>query len=313
MTNGNTVEYPARTACDILSRMSDNNPPTDKRKILIQFDSDPHASVFDRVVAIDAGADEVFSYGGVTLAQLPGLVHGAIFTRGVPDLKRTAIFIGGASVETGEQLLARTLETFFGPLRVSVMMDANGSNTTAAGAVISARKHLDLSKTFALVLGTGPVGIRAARLLAREKSTVYLSSRNIQRAQQAADTIRQQVGGANLIACSPEQPDSFAQARASAELLIAAGPAGVRMMDKAAQAGMKKLRLAIDLNAVPPLGLEGIDMTDKAKDRNGVIAFGALGVGGAKMKIHRASIARLFESNDQVLDAEAIYEIAKGI
>src|SRR4029078_6421296 len=76
-----------------------------KRKILFQLDSDPHPSVFDRVVAVDAGADEVFSYGGVRPAGGRALVHGAIFTRGPKDLKRTAFFIGGSDVVAGERLL----------------------------------------------------------------------------------------------------------------------------------------------------------------------------------------------------------------
>src|SRR5713226_3167189 len=106
----------------------------DKRKILIQLDSDPLPSVFDRVVAVDAGADEVFSYGGVKLEQVRDLVHGAIFTRGSKDLKLTAFFIGGSDVAAGERLLAeleRHLLPQFG-LRVSVLLDANGANTTAA-------------------------------------------------------------------------------------------------------------------------------------------------------------------------------------
>src|SRR5213082_1941909 len=78
----------------------------DKRKILIQLDSDAQPSVFDRVVAIDAGADEVFSYGGVRPEQVRDLVHGAIFTRGPKDLHRTALFIGGSDVAAGEELLA---------------------------------------------------------------------------------------------------------------------------------------------------------------------------------------------------------------
>src|SRR5262245_13003715 len=106
----------------------------DKRKILIQLDSDPQPSVFDRVVAIDAGADEVFSYGGVKKEQVQGLVHGAIFTRGPKDLKSTAFFIGGSDVAAGEALLAEAQKHMipqFG-LRVSILFDANGANTTAA-------------------------------------------------------------------------------------------------------------------------------------------------------------------------------------
>src|SRR4029078_3851732 len=105
-----------------------------KRKILFQLDSDPQPSVFDRVVAIDAGADEVFSYGHVKREQGKDLVHGCIFTRGPKDLAHTAVFIGGSDVARAEELLGeakRHLLPQFG-LSVSLMMDANGSNTTAA-------------------------------------------------------------------------------------------------------------------------------------------------------------------------------------
>src|SRR6516164_7395067 len=100
----------------------------DKLKILIQLDSDPHPSVFDRVVAIDAGAEEVFSYGGVKPEHVRDLVHGAIFTRGPRDLKSTALFIGGSDVAAGERLLEEARKHMlpqFG-LRVSVLFDASG-------------------------------------------------------------------------------------------------------------------------------------------------------------------------------------------
>src|SRR5262245_536255 len=157
----------------------------EKRKILVQLDSDPHPSVFDRVVAIDAGADEVFSYGGVTPEQVANLVHGAIFTRGPKDLKRTALFVGGSNVEAGEKLLAAALKAMIPAygLRVSVLLDANGANTTAAAAVRVAAKHLALAETTALVLGgTGPVGQRAGLLLARQGAHVRLASRQLGRA-----------------------------------------------------------------------------------------------------------------------------------
>src|SRR5262249_6169360 len=116
----------------------------DKRKILIQLDSDPQPSVFDRVVAIDAGADEAFSYGGVKPEHVRDMVHGAIFTRGPKDLKSTAFFIGGADVAKGEQLLAEVCKHMLPQygLRVSVLLDANGANTTAAAAVRAASRHL---------------------------------------------------------------------------------------------------------------------------------------------------------------------------
>src|SRR5947199_1372504 len=153
---------------------------SDKRKIIIQIDGDPQPSVFDRVVAIDAGADEVFSYGGVRPEQVRDLVHGAIFTRGPKDLHRTALFVGGSDVAAGEKLLAEAVKHMlpkFG-LRVSVLLDANGANTTAAAAVRAAARHLDLKDVKALVLGgTGPVGQRVARLLARHGAEVRVGSR----------------------------------------------------------------------------------------------------------------------------------------
>src|SRR5438309_2946039 len=156
------------------------------RKILIQIDSDPQPSAFDRVVAIDAGADEVFSYGSVRPEQVRDLVHGAIFTRGPKDLKGTAIFIGGSDVTAGERLLeeaCRHMLPQFG-LRVSVLLDANGANTTAAAAVRAAARHIKLHGAPALVLGaTGPVGQRVARLLAREGTQVRLGSRQQAKAE----------------------------------------------------------------------------------------------------------------------------------
>ncbi|MFO1000959.1 MAG: methylene-tetrahydromethanopterin dehydrogenase N-terminal domain-containing protein [Planctomycetaceae bacterium] len=83
------------------------------KSILIQFDTDPLPSVFDRVVAVDSNVEHLFSYGGVTPENVTGLVHGAIFTRGPADLKNTAIFVGGSDVSAGEALF-RIQKTFFG-------------------------------------------------------------------------------------------------------------------------------------------------------------------------------------------------------
>ena len=105
------------------------------RKLLLQLDTSSSPSVFDRIVAYDAGADAVMSYGGVTPDTVQELVHGCIFTRGPRSLHNTAIFIGGTDMAAGERLLASVQKAFFGPMRVSVMLDSNGSNTTAVAAV----------------------------------------------------------------------------------------------------------------------------------------------------------------------------------
>ena len=98
-----------------------------------------------------------------------------------------------------------------------------------------------------------------------------------------------------------------------ATLLLNTGPAGVCLVPRAAWAGRAGLRVAADLNAVPPAGIEGVEVGDNGVDRDGVTTFGALGVGGLKMKIHKACIVRLFERNDAMLDAETIAGIAQEI
>jgi hypothetical protein len=98
-----------------------------------------------------------------------------------------------------------------------------------------------------------------------------------------------------------------------AALVISAGAPGVELLPLDARKAASPLKVAVDLSAVPPLGIGGIEMTDKAKTRDNVICYGALGVGGTKMKIHKAAIEQLFTANDQVLDAEAIYQIGQKL
>jgi hypothetical protein len=288
----------------------------EKRKILIQIDSDPLPSVFDRVVAADAGADEIFSYGGVKPEQVRDLVHGAIFTRGPDDLHRTALFIGGSDVALGEKLLAAALKAMIPQhgLRVSVLLDANGANTTAAAAVRGAGRHVDLPSAAALVLGgTGPVGQRVGLLLARLGAHVRLASRQAARAAATVEALKTRAPGSRVEPVSVASTDDLEKALEGRTLVVAAGAAGVQLLSKAARVKCPTLKVAIDLNAVPPPGIEGVEVTDKAAIREGLICYGAVGVGGTKMKIHKAAIARLFDRNDQVLDAEQIYALGQTL
>ena len=136
-------------------------------RTLLQLDSDVQPSSFDSIVAIDAGVDHLLRYGGVQVTNVLPLVHGAMFTRGGDELKHTAIFIGGSDVDFAERLMDACRNAFFGPVRVSLMLDANGCNTTAAAAVVASSRHVDLRDAKSVVLGgTGPVGRRVAQLLA---------------------------------------------------------------------------------------------------------------------------------------------------
>ena len=272
------------------------------------------ASVFDRIVAYDGGADEVLSYAGVCVDNVRDLVHGAIFTRGPKDLHSTAIFIGGTDMSAGERLLAAVQETFFGPMRVSVMLDSNGSNTTAVAAVARLMQTAGdvRGRRAVVVAGTGPVGTRAAGLLSRAGANVAITSRHADEANRVATHIRERFGGA-VEAIVVADPSQLASALGGAELLLNAGPAGIQLVPRTAWTAVRSLRVIADLNAVPPLGIEGVEVTDSGTDRNGVKAFGALGVGNFKMKVHKRCIAKLFERNDVVLDAESIGEVAREL
>lgn len=290
------------------------------RKLLLQLDSSPHPSVFDRIVALDGGADEVMSYGGVTGDAVRDLVHGAIFTRGSKDLRNTAVFIGGTDVTAGERILAAVRKAFFGPLRVSVMLDSNGSNTTAVAAVAKLRQAISpvgnvQDRRAVITAGTGPVGMRAAGLLAQAGADVILTSRRPEGGAQAVEAIRRRFDRAVRAVTMPDSSHAATVVAldGGAELLLNAGGAGICLVPRAAWAGRDGLRAVADVNAVPPLGVEGIDVTDDGVEREGIPAFGALGVGNLKMKIHKACIARLFEQNDLVLDAEAIAELARQL
>ena len=283
-------------------------------KVLIQLDPDDHASVFDAVVAVDAGVDHLLQYAGVRPEHVQGLVHGAMFTRGPKQLSHTAIFVGGANVAAGETLLKSVKDCFFGPLRVSVLLDANGANTTAAAAVLAAARHTKLAGATATVLaGTGPVGQRAGRLLAREGARVRLTSRRRERAAAACDAVAKRVADAEITPAATDSPEALAAALAGAQIVVAAGAAGVELLPEAMRRQCPDLRVAIDLNAVPPVGITGIDIGDVAVERDGVVCYGAIGVGGTKMKIHRTAVARLFQANDQILDAEEVYSIGREL
>lgn len=284
------------------------------KKLLIQLDSDRHPSSFDAIVGHDAGADELLRYGGIGPEDVRDLVHGAIFTRGPKNLKNTAIFVGGADLQVGEELLARARESFFGPFKVSLMLDSNGSNTTAVAAVVkleNAAGGLDRKRVL-VTAGTGPVGTRAAGLFARAGAEVTITSRTKRAADEARAVIEERFE-CQVSVQVVNYPLGRGTAVAEADIVLAAGPPGIRLVEREARADGRGPKFLGDVNAVPPSGIEGVEATDDGEQRDGAIVFGALGIGGLKMKLHKACIARLFETNDMILDAEAIYEVARSL
>jgi methylenetetrahydrofolate/methylenetetrahydromethanopterin dehydrogenase (NADP+) len=285
------------------------------KKLLLQLDSSRLPSAFDQVVAHDAGADAIMSYGGIAEGDVRDLIHGCMFTRGPKDLKNTAVWIGGNNMSAGEQLLAVALDSMFKPLTVSVMLDSNGSNTTAVAAVVKIEQALDGDlgdRKVVILAGTGPVGQRAAGLLAKDGARVTITSRKPEQGEKARRSIQERFQVSVDIVGMADGSEA-AKVIAGAEVVLNSGPAGVQMLPRSAWTGCKELKVLVDLNAVAPLGIEGLDLNDDGVVREGVKVFGAFGVGNFKTKLHKACVARLFTRNDLVLDAEAIAEIAREL
>ena len=281
------------------------------KKLLYQFDTDTTASVFDSVVAYDGGADHVTGIGNVNPKNVLAMVDGCIYTRAPKDKQFTAIFVGGSSLTEGQAVFDAIKKRFFSNFRVSVMFDSNGSNTTAAAAVANIVNTCDVSGKKAVILGgTGPVGQRAAALLSLEKADVFITSRSIEKAEQISAEINKRFD-TNVKALPGGTNDERVTSISGASIVMATGASGVVLLNKKDWIESQSIEVVCDANAMPPLGIEGVELNDKAKEIGGKKAFGAIGFGGLKISVHRECVSRLFHSNDGIFDAEEIYRIAK--
>ena len=287
------------------------------KKVLLQLDTDEHPSPFDAIVAHDAGVDVLLSHSGVKAESARALAQDAFFTRGPDDLKNTAVWVGGKNVSAGEEIFDEVQKAFFGPFRVSVMIDSNGCNTTAATTIARIAKARSLTGERAVVIGLGAVGLRSAVLLQQEGCEVVLSAlppdvfgdnrpyrppRGLEAARRLGLDVREPAGREEL----EELLDG-------AQIVLSAGPAGVQVLRHDFWAQHPTIELLADYNAAEPVGLEGTKATDDLAEYEGKLVLGALAIGGPKMKVHKTCVRRLFESNDQVLDTEAVYAIAKEL
>jgi methylenetetrahydrofolate/methylenetetrahydromethanopterin dehydrogenase (NADP+) len=287
------------------------------KRVLLQLDTDEHPSPFDAIVAHDADVDVLLSHGGVEAEGVRGLAQDAFFTRGVDDLSTIAVWVGGKDVAAGEEVFAEVQKAFFGPFRVSVMLDSNGCNTTAATTIARIAKARSLAGSRAVVLGLGAVGLRSAVLLQNEGCEVtvtalppdlfgddrpYHRPRGLDVAQQLGLDVREPANRAELAAILDR-----------AQIVLSAGPAGVQVLRRDFWAQHPTIELLADYNAAEPQGIEGTKATDDLAEYDGKLVLGALAIGGPKMKVHKTCVRRLFESNDQVLDTDAVYAIAKEL
>ena len=285
------------------------------KKVLIQLDTDPQPSAFDSIVALDADVDALLRYGEVSADSAPGIVRDAFFTRGPGELATIAVWVGGSNVPAGEAVLAAVQGAFFGPFRVSAMLDSNGANTTAATAVAMLAGERELAGARAVVVGLGAVGVRSATLLARGGCEVTVAAIP---ASRFGDDYRTPRGLAvaremGLDPVEPASEEELEELLGGAALVLAAGPAGVQVLSREVWSANPTIELLADYNATGPPGLEGVEAGDDLVEREGKLVLGAIAIGGRKMKVHKACLRRLFESNEEILEVDGVYAIAREV
>jgi methylene-tetrahydromethanopterin dehydrogenase len=294
----------------------------ERPRILHMFTPGRQMSPFDINMAADAGYQIVVPYCDVGLEQITGLTQDTIFSRGPKGVARTGIFIGGRDVHLAADMLERARTSMVKPFVVSLMADPSGAFTTAAAMVASVEAALQRQHAHGLqgqrvviLGGTGPVGRIAAVIAAQAGAEVHLSSRNgIDAAQQAADETGQRFG-VQLHGRSGGDPDAVRRSIADADVLLACAAAGVQVVDAEALAAATRLKVAADVNAVPPEGIAGVGVMDDAKPLAGTqaLAIGALAVGNVKYQTQHRLLVQMCEADKaQVLGFAEAFTVARA-
>ena len=280
-------------------------------------------SPFDVNMAVDAGWQVVTPYCNVALDGVAGLTQDAIFSRGPKGVRRTGIFVGGRDVVLAADMLERARAALVPPFAVSLFADPSGAYTTAAALVACAeaalRRHhgVELKGQQVLLLGgTGPVGRIAAVLCARAGATAVLGSH---KGRDAADAAANETGrrfDIVLAAASTRTRADLREALGPADVVMGVAAAGVQVMDDEDRASARRLRVATDVNAVPPAGVAGVGPLDDGTFIEGtqVVAIGALAIGNVKYQVQNRLLARMRESDrPECFGFEHAFEVARGL
>jgi methylene-tetrahydromethanopterin dehydrogenase len=268
-----------------------------------------HMSPFDVNMAIDAGFDAVVTYTGVTLDEVTGLVQDAIFSRPPKVGVRTGMFIGGKNATLALDMLAKAKKALVPPFGISFFADPNGSFTTAAAMVACVEKTAKEKKNLALsgrkvaVFGaTGVVGYSAAVIAALEGADVVLVGYDgVKRVSDAAAEIKTRFETA-VYAADGSDDAKKAAILADTEIALCAGRAGVAILSGAQLAAAPRLQIVADVNAVPPTGVEGLEMTANGAEltATGVLGVGPLAIGNIKYKTEFGLFQRMIKAEKPV-------------
>jgi methylene-tetrahydromethanopterin dehydrogenase len=282
--------------------------------ILHMFTPGRQMSPFDINMAADAGYQIVVPYGEVGLEQIAGLTQDTIFSRGPKGALRTGIFIGGRDALLAADMLERARGAMVKPFVVSLMADPSGAYTTAAALVACVeaalrRAHPKGLEGLRVVIlgGTGPVGRIAGVLAAQSGAEVLLSSRHgAEGAEQAAHETGARFG-VSLHGVSGADAGAVRASVESADVLFACAAAGVQVVAAEMLAGAQRLKVAADVNAVPPEGIAGIGVMDDAKPLAGThaLGIGALAIGNVKYQTQQRLLVRMRGAEKAVVESFA--------
>jgi methylene-tetrahydromethanopterin dehydrogenase len=282
----------------------------EKRSILHMLDPMPNNSPFDINMAMDAGFDVLMPYSNVKLDSVNRLTQDAIFSRSPTGVKLTGIFIGGRDLGLAIDMLDASKQAMVPPFEVSVFADPSGAFTTAAALVACVEKELkikhgkDLKDCKALVFGgTGPVGIATgiiASLAGAE--TALVDHLSIEAASDVAKDYNRRFGCSLKGASASSDADKI-QLVANADIIFCVAKAGVQVLSSSVLKEAKQLKVAGDVNAVPPMGIEGIKRNDlgapliHALSSQGAVGVGALAVGNVKYQLQHEMLKLMLETD----------------
>ncbi len=293
------------------------------KTVFVFLDTDKYCSPFDMLVAIDAFPDSmIFKYENVTDEDAPKIVYDLLFPRGPMGAAHTKIFINGSNFDMVNAVVAATQSCMkSAPWGNSIIVDPRGGYSTAAGAVA---KTLGASlakgfgslegKNVTVLAGTGPVGQTAARIYASEKANVTITTRTLAKGQAVADKINAEVGAQRVKVVEVRSSEQTGEAIKDAEIILAAGAGGIQLLsaDELAKYG-GKCKIVGDINAIKPLGVEGLGSIDDGKElKPGVYGIGALAIGSLKIKIEKQMIKSATAEPQGLFDYAIAYEIGKN-
>ena len=284
-----------------------------KRSIMHMFTPRKHTSPFDINMAMDAGYDIAFPHQEVQLNEVADMTQDAIFSRGPAGVKKTGIFIGGRDICIAMDMIDAAKKAMVPPFEVSVFADPSGAFTTAAALVASVERELknhfkqELKGAKTIVFGgTGPVGLATAVIAAEQGAdTTIVDHFSLDTALDYAAEAKHRYG-VTLTATAAVSDADKARIIADADIVFCTAKAGIQVLNASVLSDAKQLKVAGDVNAVPPLGIEGIKLMDSgarlvhAINSDGAVAVGALAVGDVKYKLQHELLRQTLENETPV-------------